>query len=682
MRKNISIISLTFCAALFLSSCQSESSNPVSKGNVDLPLKSLDKSLDWDINKIALEPQEILSFLDLDQEALKQVKAHFEQQHYQQASLALLEYYRLQFPRPKKETLSELDLRSANLSLKHYLKGNKSYPELCRGEEIDWVSKATYQGKMVHDAEWLFQFHRFNWWPALARSYYNTGDTRYFDEWQSELNSYITKLFPIEKSHPWFIRRGMECENRNRNLIYVFPYFIHSKEFTPELLLNVLYMQHHQTEQIRKVHAAKGNHLLADLDGVLTSAITFPEFKKSAEWTDEVLAKYPQLMDTEIFEDGMNKELVFSYHLMYIHLFTDFYKKLEAQNLADRLPQSFHERLEKMYEIYAYQAYPDMTYCQFGDAWKKKAGTVRRMLIKHHLKAYPENTFYQYLASSGKKGKAPKELSKAYPVSGFYFLRSGWDEQSIFMPIKANDTSGAWHNNIDNGTFGLYAYGRNFMNDSGSYIYNSDDPKEQALRAWFRSSVAHQTMTLDRKNIQLKAKMTHWENEPSLSILTIENQSYPELTHQRTIAFIDQEYFLIHDKALGSAKGELRLHFQLTPSEIEMNQSFIKTKFKTGPNLHIHQLNIEKGVQLEKEKGLISYEQKKMQGRPAWALQTIKKSNHEPQFFHILEPLKEGQKASKFKVIYDKSEGKHSYTIYKNGIKKIISFMADTQVIQ
>jgi heparan-sulfate lyase len=47
------------------------------------------------------------------------------------------------------------------------------------------------------------------------------------------------------------------------------------------------------------------------------------------------------------------------------------------------------------------------------------------------------------------------------------------------MPLKCGATA-EWHNQPDNGTFELYAYGRNLMTDSGGggggcYLYGSSD---------------------------------------------------------------------------------------------------------------------------------------------------------------------------------------------------------------
>lgn len=189
---------------------------------------------------LSLDFKEYFDFLNLDYKGLEKVKQPREAKQWGLAAEELLTYYRQRYSGVSLSRLREADKRTADLALKHYFKGNKGYPELYRGEEIDWLSKGTFEGKTVHDAEYLFQFHRLNWWPALAKTYRESGDERYYLEWELELKSYLKTIFPISKKSPWFFRRGMECESRNRNLMLALPHLIYSPNFSSETLLEVL----------------------------------------------------------------------------------------------------------------------------------------------------------------------------------------------------------------------------------------------------------------------------------------------------------------------------------------------------------------------------------------------------------------------------------------------------------
>jgi heparan-sulfate lyase len=301
------------------------------------------------------------------------------------------------------------------------------------------------------------------------------------------------------------------------------------------------------------------------------------------------------------------------------------------------------------------------------------------MLTKHSLKQYPNNPFYQYLVSQGTKGSAPKKTSRAYPVSGFYFMRSNWSEQAVFMPIKANSTKGEWHNNIDNGTFGLYAYGRNFMNDSGSYLYESDDPERKQWREWFKSTKAHQTLTLNDQNINLEAECLYWSASEAVTALVVENKSYENLSHRRTILFIDKEYFIIHDQAIGDAEGEVKIHFQLVPAPIQkdLSKGLVRTLFPSGPNLVVQSRALQGKTQLEMEDGWISYKQNIKEKRPAWSVKQNKIAKQNLEFLTTLQPLRSGEAKQDIEVSIVASDEGVTYHIKKGGTQRQVRLIYD-----
>ena len=276
-----------------------------------------------------------------------------------------------------------------------------------------------------------------------------------------------------------------------------------SKQFDAKTLLYFLASFHEQAEHIPQVYAGQGNHRLNDLAQVFRNAIAFPEFKKSEAWKNDALTLLPKMMKEAVYDDGMNKELVFSYHTMYIGLFVDAYNLFREHGYEKVLPPDYYPRLLKMAEIYAMQSFPDFTICQFGDGWKKgDAGFIFRRTLAPFAADIP---YFDYMVSGGKKGSPPARRNAAYPESGFYFFRSAWAPDAVFMPLKCGATA-EWHNQPDNGTFELFAYGRNLMTDSGCYLYGSSSPEEQRWRAWFRSTKVHQTLTLDNRDERLQAE--------------------------------------------------------------------------------------------------------------------------------------------------------------------------------
>lgn len=80
-------------------------------------------------------------------------------------------------------------------------------------------------------------------------------------------------------------------------------------------------------------------------------------------------------------------------------------------------------------------------------------------------------------------------------------------------------------------------------------------------------AAAHQCLTLNGANAARAGKCLQWVEDDGQgnAILTVENASYPGLTHRRTVFFVQRRFFILVDEALGTAEGDLDLHFQLTP---------------------------------------------------------------------------------------------------------------------
>lgn len=617
----------------------------------------------------------VLSFLNLDYPGLEKVKAAAAAKEYDVAEQELLAYFKA--TRAAKAAvpakLGKQDQLHADDALRHYFRGNKDvHPPVFRGAKIDWTGKAFADGQEIHDAEWYCQFQRLTWWPALAKAYAATGDERYFREWRFELVSWAGETLPFTRKTPGFVSRGMETCSRCEDHMAVLPAMLRSQEFDAKTLLYFLASFHEQAEHIPQVYAGVGNHRLNDLAQVFRNGIAFPEFKRSEAWKNDALTLLPKMMDDDVYGDGMNKELVFSYHTMYIGLFEQAYSMFRQHGYADRLPPRYYPRLLKMAEIYAMQSFPDFTCCQFGDGWKKgDPGFVFRRQLAPYAADIP---YFDYMVSGGKKGTPPARRNAGYPESGFYFFRSAWKPDAVFMPLKCG-AEAEWHNQMDNGTFELFAYGRNLMTDSGCYMYGSSSPEEQRWRAWFRSTKVHQTLTLDNRDADRKPTPLLWSEAENLAALAVENQSYPGLKHRRTVLFLDNRWFLIHDEATGTAAGDVAIHFQFTDGDLKLDKLVAQTGHAEGANLRVQAFPCGREPLAEPEEGWISYEIAKKAKRPAWCWK-LHKAADEPgvEFLTALLPYRQGQAPAKVEATVARAGEVRNYTLTVDGTVRKVRF--------
>ncbi|MCA9450280.1 MAG: heparinase II/III-family protein, partial [Candidatus Omnitrophica bacterium] len=157
----------------------------------------------------------------------------------------------------------------------------------------------------------------------------------------------------------------------------------------------------------------------------------------------------------------------------------------------------------------------------------------------------------------------PSATSYAFKEAGMYALRDMWGPEQIFFALHCSPPAISSHDQEDNGTFELSAYGRWLMNDTGYYTYGHDPEG----RRWHRRTAAHQTLTLDGENAEVDGKLLLWQTGSEGDVLTVENPSYDGLVHRRTVWFVDHTFFVLLDEAIGDATGELDLHFQFAPGE-------------------------------------------------------------------------------------------------------------------
>jgi heparan-sulfate lyase len=201
-------------------------------------------------------------------------------------------------------------------------------------------------------------------------------------------------------------------------------------------------------------------------------------------------------------------------------------------------------------------------------------------------------------------------------------MRSGWDKQAICLVLKCGPDGGG-HSQPDNGTFELFAGGRNLMPDAGAYIYSGDPVN----RAWFRQTKVHQTLTLNGENAAYAPKLLMWKPEENLDILVVENASYTDLTHRRAVFFVDKRYFVIVDEAIGEGIGDVDLHFQFAPGEAVYDKASFtaRSNFAEGWNVIVQTLK-QKGMVMAEEEGQVSFIYTKKEPRPAFRYRVKKEA--------------------------------------------------------
>lgn len=591
---------------------------------------------------------EVFDLLDLSRPGLEKVQTLHAQGDDAAAAAELLQYYRhrqgIRTPEikdPSKVKINPEQLKWAEDAMQHTFFVHKGYqPSFNYGEDIDWKYWP------VKDNELRWQLHRHKWFTALGRAYRVSGDEKYAAEWAYEYMDWIRKNPYDKKGDPENFRfawRPLEVSHRLQDQCLQFQLCVDSKAFTPEFLTEFLVNYHRHAVHIMGNYSDQGNHLLFEAQRMLCAGSFFPEFKEAEAWRKSGVDILNKEIQVQVYPDGGQFELDPHYHLAAINIFLKALQTADLNGFRNDFPQGYIDTVEKMIVFYANICFPDYTNPCFSDA---KITTRKEMLkdYKEWHKVFPQNEFIEYLATEGESGSLPEHLSIAFPQSGFFVLRNGWDMDATQMVVKAGPPA-FWHNQPDNGTFELWYNGRNLFPDSGSYVYAGEDPEVNQWRAWFRQTNSHNTLTLGGKDIETTdSKTLLWQPEGDMQILVTENQSYAKLKHRRSIFFVDKSYFVIVDEAVGDAKGWVNLNFQMPRGKMESDREdmHFNTMFEdtdVESNMKMQVFGPEE-MSLKKDEGWMSTAYQKKQKRIKAIFNAKKDSNDPVRFITVIVPKK------------------------------------------
>ena len=601
---------------------------------------------------------EVFDILDLDHKGLETVKALHLDGKDREAAVALLEYYRSRtgICTPEIRDINKVKITKeqqewADDALEHTFFVHKGYqPSFNYGEDINWKYWP------IKDNELRWQLHRHKWFVPMGRAYRVSGDEKYAIEWTKQYMDWIKKnpYVSIKKGeyeittgsnlkedeeNARFAWRPLEVSHRLQDQPIQFQLFIDSPAFTPEFLTEFLINYHRHAEHIMNNWSQKGNHLLFEAQRMICAGSFFPEFKNAQTWRQSGVDILNKEINIQVYEDGAQYELCPHYHLASIEIFIKALEVADLNGFREVFPQSYIDTIEKMIMFYANISYPDYTNPCFSDA---RLVSKKNMInsYKNWSKLFPDNQAIKYWATEGREGSLPENLSIGYLNSGFFVFRNGWDEESTQMVVKAGPPA-FWHNQPDNGTFELWYDGKILFQDSGSYVYGGDQSVLED-REYFRQTSMHNTLVLNDKNIETTDSRTLlWKPDGDVQILVTENQSYEKLKHRRSIFFVDGQYFVIVDEAVGSAKGVVKLHYQMPrrkTSNSPKDMTFI-TENEDGSNMKLKCFGPE-GMEMEKIFGWVSTEYMKKLKRTNASFNVKKHDNKPVRYITVIVPKK------------------------------------------
>lgn len=549
--------------------------------------------------------EEFFECLDYSVPGMEPVAEHVKHNDLDGAARALLDYMRSRrnvkyfinhydrsgfLNRPGYETPDGGGTSNADDILRHVFHGRMLdwYPPYEMGEKIDW------EADPYGDIQWRKGLNRHNQWVILGQAYRATGDEKYAKGFVEQLVDWITTRTldadwrDAQSASSWrTIETGLRM---SATWPMAYQMFLDSPSFTSKANLLHLMSVVEQARHLEK-NPTRGNILTMEMNGLFHVGVLYPEFKDARRWRETALDRLHRELTAQVYPDGLQMELSTGYQCVCIRSFREAADLCEMNGID--MPDGYLANLEKLYEAVMYLTRPSGYLPALNDedaviesmlvpgkpCWPKDHWPNARPLLESGARKFGRKDML-YVATLGREGEAPHELSYAFPYGGRYVMRGNWTPDSPYLVFDAGPF-GAGHQHEDKLSFECYAFGETLLYDPGRYSYS-----DKFWRSWIQSTAAHNSALVDGLGQEQRSNPDHrkWvATEPLANVwITQDGFDYAEgvydegygpqldksVTHRRGVLFVKNDYWIIVDRFEGTGEHKLNTLFHFAPGKV------------------------------------------------------------------------------------------------------------------
>jgi len=469
--------------------------------------------------------------------------------------------------------------------------------------------------------KYFWELGRFQHLITLAKAYYLTGDEKYAFEVADQMKSFV-KQCPYLLGVHWIM--PMEVGLRLISVVWIIAlmrkYLKHHVE-TCNTIEEIVTSHVEYTANNFSAYSSANNHLIGEAAGVFVAGVCFEGLagmNRPRHQSKEILCRE---IDRQFHRDGVNREQTTHYHVACYNCF--LLAGLVGRQNGIEFGQEYWQTLEKAAEFICALSNNDNSIFHIGDSDDGKTivlsetdcNQVQSLLataaVLFHSSDFKAKAGYfdeMSLWLLGKKGRddfeALVEDSKApcrkqFEHGGYYILSSDGPAQpkAVFDCGPLGFGAIAAHGHADSLSLLLYAYGRQFLIDPGTYTFETENP----YRDYFRSTPAHNTITVDGADQsemrgpflwgrKAESFVEEWVDTDKYTRVTGWHDGYQRLAdpviHRRTVELDKQHNVIdISDSIEAKAEHEICQHFHFFPecelAEVANNHWRISNKGKT-----------------------------------------------------------------------------------------------------
>jgi len=478
------------------------------------------------------------------------------------------------------------------------------FENLSFGDPIDWHfepvsgkriplrhwSKLDYLDvEIAGDKKIIWELNRHQYFQALGQAHWLTLDERYSRTFTAHLEAWMDAN-PPKLGINW--ASSLEVAFRSISWLWALHFF---KWSTPLLTFNrawkFLYLSARHLESYLSTYFSPNTHLTGEALGLFYIGTMMPEFKEAKRWQELGSRILVEQLPIHVKSDGVYFEQSSYYHRYTTDFYLHFLLLARANQLE--LPPQVEEALVLLLDHLMYITRPDGTTPLFGDddggrlamldvrAANDFRGTLAVGALAFNRGDYrfvAGDAAEELLWLTGVEGldrfdsivaQEPAQTSAAFNEGGYFVMRDGWTRDSNYMLFDCgpHGSLNCGHAHADALSIDVAANGRTVLVDPGTYTYTGC--KED--RDWFRSSQAHNTVTLDDVSTSMPAGPFSWETKATCSLRKwITDERYDFVSGEcgdrlhRSILFLKGNYWIVRDKisSMNEHRGDVWFHFE------------------------------------------------------------------------------------------------------------------------
>jgi hypothetical protein len=527
--------------------------------------------------------------------------------------------------------------------------------ELKLGKDIDWHlepmsgkrtplchwSQLNYlDARIAGDKKITWELNRHQYFATLGRAYWLTGDEQYAEVFVSHVTSWMDQN-PPKLGINW--ASSLEIAFRSMSWLWALQFFKESSALSSAVVLRMLkflYLNALHLETYLSTYFSPNTHLTGEALGLFYIGLLLPEFKDAERWRELGLEILVSQLPRHVKPDGVYFEQSSYYH----RYTTDFYLQLAVLLRINgmAMPRELEPRLKLLLDHLMYITRPDGTSPFFGDDdggrlamldnrpandFRSALSTGAVLFNRPDYKFVAGNVAEETLWLLGAEGlskfdhieaQQPAKESVEFAHSGYYVMRDGWSPAANYLLFDCgpHGMANCGHAHADALAIELAAHGRTLLVDPGTFTYTGG----KEMRDWFRSSAAHNTLTVDRESSSISADTFSWKtiaqsesvawiDHARFTFVSGKHNGYTPGTHKRSILFLKRDYWVMRDRIELSGKHQLDLwfHFDSGTSPVLQGDSLKQWVHENGATGGLQIISFAPGGSWTKEEGWVSH---------------------------------------------------------------------------